>query len=231
MIIEDRIRDWDAGRKPGIHSFRAANGIAQFLPSALAHPYGFSNRELTMRPASASRLPKAHLAKGPSALWRRTRGTCSVFSNREPELLEPSLTYRKQTKAPSSNRELTMRRASASRASAPRRTTRGICSAISNRELELLEPSLTYRKQTKAPSSNRELSTNLGRNNSQLLPPNLPQICKWSRPLLIDSALPIEFGLTYRKQTTEKFLTEARTHIRETRFAQHSDASPLGFPK
>ncbi len=180
MIIEDRIRDWDAGRKPGIHSFRAANGIAQFLPSALAHPYGISDRELTMRPASASRLPKAHLAKGPSALWRRTRGTCSVFSNREPELLEPSL---------------------------------------------------TYRKQTTAPNSNRELSTNLGRNNSQLLAPNLPQICKWSRPLLIDSALPIEFGLTYRKQTTEKFLTEARTHIRETRFAQHSDASPLGFPK
>ncbi len=39
----------------------------------------------------------------------------------------------------------------------------------------------------------------------------------WSRPLLIDSALPIEFGLTYRKQTTEKFLTDARTHISETR--------------
>jgi len=63
------------------------------------------------------------------------------------------------------------------------------------------------------------------------LPPFLSRNCKWSRPLLIDSALPIEFGLTYRKQTTEKFLTGARTHIRETRFAQHSDASPLGFPK
>jgi hypothetical protein len=36
---------------------------------------------------------------------------------------------------------------------------------------------------------------------------------KWSRPLLIDSALQTEFGVTYRKQTTEKFLTEARTHI------------------
>ena len=45
----------------------------------------------------------------------------------------------------------------------------------------------------------------------------LPQIRKWSRPLLIDSALPIEFGLTYRKQTTEEFLTDARTHISETR--------------
>jgi hypothetical protein len=38
-----------------------------------------------------------------------------------------------------SNRELTMRQASASRASAQQRTTRGICSAISNRELFGLE--------------------------------------------------------------------------------------------
>ncbi len=38
-----------------------------------------------------------------------------------------------------SNRELTMRRASASRASAPRRTMRGICSPLSNRELLGLE--------------------------------------------------------------------------------------------
>jgi hypothetical protein len=35
---------------------------------------------------------------------------------------------------------------------------------------------------------------------------------------LTGSALQTEFGLTYRKQTTEKFLTGARTHISETRF-------------
>jgi hypothetical protein len=93
----------------------------------------------------------------------------------------------------------------------------GICSAFSNREPHLLEPSLTYRKQTTAPRPNRELSTNLWGNNSKVLPLNLPQIRKWSRPLLIDSAPPIEFGLTYRKQTTEKFLTDARTHISEIR--------------
>ena len=171
MIIEDRIRQWEAGRKPGILSFRAANGIAQFLPSALGHPYGISNRELTLRPASASR------------------------------------------------------------ASAPRRTTRGICSAFSNREPELLEPSLTYRKQKTAPSSNRELLTKRNSQSSQVLSPIPPQIYKWSRPLLTGTAPPTEFDVTYRKQTTGKFLTGARTHIRETRFAQHSDASPLGFPK
>jgi hypothetical protein len=64
-----------------------------------------------------------------------------------------------------------------------------------------------------------------------VLPPSELQIHKWSRPLLIDSAPQTEFDVTRRKQTTEKFLTGARTHIRETRFAQHSDAPPLGFPK
>jgi len=36
---------------------------------------------------------------------------------------------------------------------------RGICSALSNRELQLLELYLTYRKQGADPRSNRELST------------------------------------------------------------------------
>ena len=58
-----------------------------------------------------------------------------------------------------SNRELPMRRASASRASAPWRATRGICFAFSNRELDLLEHHLNHRKQTTATRSNRELST------------------------------------------------------------------------
>ena len=45
---------------------------------------------------------------------------------------------------------------------------------------------------------------------------------KWSRPLLIDSDTPTEFVATYRKQTTEKFLTGARTHISDFAFSQHS---------
>ena len=99
--------------------------------------------------------------------------------------------------SPLSKRELPMRvlcapdvpaerRAPASRASTPRRTIRGICSAIPNLK----------------PSQNSKIST---------------QICKWSRPLLIDSALPTEFVVTPRKQTTEKILTGARTHIRPAR--------------
>ena len=157
MISKDRIREWESGRSFSGLFFPAANSVAQFPP-------------LNLVPFQAI-----------------------------------------------SNRNLTMRRASASRASAPRRTTRGICSSFSNRELELLEPPLSHRKQTIAPCSNRELSTNLCGNNSQLLPPNLRQIHKWSRPLLTESDPQTEIGLTYRKQTTEKFLTEARTHIKESR--------------
>jgi hypothetical protein len=48
---------------------------------------------------------------------------------------------------------------------------------------------------------------------------------------LTGSALQTEFDVTHRKQTTEKFLTGARTHISETHFAQHPATSPLGFPK
>ncbi len=38
--------------------------------------------------------------------------------------------------------------------------------------------------------------------------------CASGRPLLTESAPQVEFVLTRSKQTTEKFLTEARTHIR-----------------
>jgi len=86
-----------------------------------------------------------------SSVTQSTRG--------QNRLLRPAKIGKVSRMADISNRELPMRRASASRASAPRRTPRGICFAISNRELQLLEPCLTYRKQSTAPRSNRELST------------------------------------------------------------------------
>jgi hypothetical protein len=39
------------------------------------------------------------------------------------------------------------------------------------------------------------------------------QIYDGFSPFLTESALQLEFDLTHRKQTTEKFLTGARTHI------------------
>jgi hypothetical protein len=45
---------------------------------------------------------------------------------------------------------------------------------------------------------------------SQLSLPKRP----WFSPFLLDSVLPAGFGLTYSKQTTEKFLPDTRTHIK-----------------
>ena len=141
-----------------------------------------------------------------------------------------------------SNRELRMRQASVSQASAPRRTTRGFVFALSNRELELLEPPLSHRKQTTAPRSNRELSTNQCSCNSRGLVPlysfsnGSPRSLSHSShslaltkegtqegPLttrrstvLTGSAPHSETTVTYRKQTTAHFLTGSRIAHSET---------------
>jgi hypothetical protein len=195
VIIEDKICDRQAGRKFRLRLCPAANGLHQFpasLSPAVPRIVGISNRELTMRAvcapdgsaepqASASRLPRAHSAKG---------------------------------------------------AIAPRRTSRGIVLAFSNRELELLERPLTHRKQTTAPHSNRELSTNQYYGNSHFHRVRL----RWTNGLLSSSEFPrglpralFAMGLvcpsvfltetashsktavTYRKQTVAHFLTGART--------------------
>jgi hypothetical protein len=82
----------------------------RFLPGATTacfqSPNRVFNRKPPMRPASPSRLPRTHFAKGAVAPRRTTRGICSAFSNRELDLLERLLNDRKQTTATSSNREL-----------------------------------------------------------------------------------------------------------------------------
>jgi hypothetical protein len=143
-------------------------------------PYlSISNRELTMRRASASRAQRgicsaADFAKGtsaPSGVTRpacRQRGICSAadFANGASAPVGVTRPACRQAGICSalSNRELTMRRASASRAqrgicsavdfakgtSAPSGVTRpacrqrGICSALSNRELLGLEYAATH---------------------------------------------------------------------------------------
>jgi hypothetical protein len=77
-----------------------------------------------------------------------------------------------------------------------------IASALSNRELQLLEPCLTHRKQTIAPRSNRELSTNRYRANSHAVN-TIPSF-------LTGSAPQTEFAVTHSKQKTAPFLTVSR---------------------
>jgi hypothetical protein len=78
-----------------------------------------------------------------------------------------------------------------------------MANALSNRELQLLELTLTHRKQTIAPRSNRELSTNSCRVNSRPVIP-IPIF-------LTETASHSEFTVTHSKQTTAPFLTGART--------------------
>jgi len=77
-----------------------------------------------------------------------------------------------------------------------------VAKALSNRELRLLEPSLTHRKQTVAPRSNRELSTNRDRSNSHAVIPILT--------FLTGSGSQTEFAITHSKHTTPSILPGSR---------------------
>ena len=104
---------------------------------------------------------------------------------------------------------------------AHRHARTSIANALSNRELQLLEPRLIHRKQTIAPRSNRELSTNLYRCNShaviatQTFLTGLPRaffakgsIC--ATRFLTGSRMQVEFAVTHSKHTTAPFLPGSR---------------------
>ena len=82
-----------------------------------------------------------------------------------------------------------------------------VTSPLFNRGICSLLPRHTLRNRSNPPIPNLKPSQ-----NSKIL----AQICKWSRPLLIGTAPQTEFDATPRKQTTEKILTGARTHIRNS---------------
>jgi hypothetical protein len=78
------------------------------------------------------------------------------------------------------------------------------------------------------PAATPELPTQIMSRVRKFADPSLTKY-KWSRPLLIDSALQTEFDVTYSKQTTEKFLTGARTHISD--FGKLPNLSPVSSRK
>jgi hypothetical protein len=206
VIIEDRIREWEAGRSSSALFCPAANDVAQFPALNLMAFQAISNRTLTMRRASASRA---------SAPWRTTRGICSALSNREPQL-PARLTPVALQESSSASQLNTIRRANE-----PIPSHKTCC-----RERE------TW--QIKSPNSViKTRSNSLKTNDGDMLKSPKNQILQDHelRPCgsihgpriadrgsrLTGSVPQTEFGLTYRKQTTEEFLTGARTHIRETR--------------
>ena len=86
------------------------------------------------------------------------------------------------------------------------RAQTSIATPFSNRERELLESPLTHTKQTIAPRCNRELSTNPCCGS--------PQILIRNAHFLTGSASQTEFDVTHSKQSPDKILTGARTHIK-----------------
>jgi hypothetical protein len=89
---------------------------------------------------------------------------------------------------------------------------------ISNREHHLLERLLTYRKQTTAPRSNRELSTNERCFSSRKTNPHQSAFSALRSatgvpvlPFLPGSAPQAECDVTFSKQRTEEFLPGATT--------------------
>jgi hypothetical protein len=82
------------------------------------------------------------------------------------------------------------------------RAQTSIAKPLSNRDRELLESSLTHRKQTVASRSNRELSTNPCRLISRVVIP-IPTF-------LTETASQTEFTVTHSKQSVGEILTGAR---------------------
>jgi len=114
-----------------------------------------------------------------------------------------------------------------------------IAKPLSNRELRLLEPTLTHRKQTIAPRSNRELSTNpcfcisdsrRAFTSHSLALFTLTQEGPQEGPVLTETGSNSETAVTLSKETTAPFLTGARTGSVALHFSRaktHPVAPPL----
>jgi seryl-tRNA synthetase len=89
-----------------------------------------------------------------------------------------------------------------------------IANPLSNRELELLEPRLTHRKQTIGPRSNRELSTNPCSCISDLRRPFTSH-----GPFLTGSDSQTEIAVTHSKQMAATFLTGSRIDTQAFHFS------------
>jgi hypothetical protein len=175
VIIEDRIREWEAGRCSSGLFCPAANSVAQFsaiLTSVAPQENPSASQRNSIRRAIQP-IPSHKTRCGERETW--------------------------QIKSPNSGIKI--------RPNSLKTNDGEMLKSPKNQKMRALPPPVSWRMDS-------SFSGLLSPRASAVL---LPQIRKWSRPLLIDSALPIEFGLTYRKQTTEEFLTDARTHISETR--------------
>jgi hypothetical protein len=226
VIIEDRIREWEAGRSSSGLFCPAANSVAQIPALNLMAFQAISSRNGTMRRASASR---------PSAPQRTARGIFLAILNREPQFparLMPVVPqegfsasqFNSMSRAnqPIPCRKSCCRERETSQIKSPNSVIKTHSNPMKTNDGDMLKsPKNQKTRFSLPPTFHRRdscFSALPSPRASAVSLPDLPRIYKWSRPLLTGSAPQTEFGLTYRKQTTEKFLTGARTHISEARF-------------
>ena len=108
-----------------------------------------------------SRADKALISRLPATKKPSVSSFAAAFLSGTAQYIENDVTHSKQTTATFLPGART----------AYCHTRNSIANALSNRELELLEPRLTHRKQTARPCPNRELSTNPCFRDSRFLAP------------------------------------------------------------
>src|ERR1700678_1901299 len=174
-------------------------------------------RAVEGRKASPSVCLAAPLLGGsPRAFLAKDSVRVIAFLPGSAQYVESDVTHSKQTTA-------TLLHGSRFAHSRPRTS---LPNALSNRELELLEPRLTHRKQTIGPRSNRELSTNpcfcisdlrsaitnhlLALTQEGPLTTSLWLALTQEGPFLTGSGSQTGFAVTNSKQTAASFLTGSR---------------------
>src|ERR1700689_270282 len=174
------------------------NSGARTPPTCLATPFLTGSPRSLFCPGHSLALTQ----EGPlnTSDWPLVTSRCSTFLPGSGLRVEFAVTHSKQTTAPFLPGSR-IARCHARSSSA---------NALSNRELELLEPRLTHRKQTTAPRSNRELSTNRCRANSHAVIPILTFLTGLPRAFFANSSvcaarflpgsgLRVEFAVTHSK--------------------------------
>ena len=236
MIIEDKIRDRQAGRKLSLRLCPAAYELDQ-LParvSPVVPPLqGISNRALTMRQTSPSRLPRAHFANGTSEQDSKLAPQLNSMDRASQTISSHPIRRRERAisiiKSPNSVSRMC--------SNSLKTNERDVLKSPKNQEMRFLHPPSPWRmvdwlRQGTAfcPELRRATVTKNAQDSQfhALVAEATPEVRVINRPtiyegpshcstLLTGSASHSETVVTYRKQTSAHFLTGSRIAQSESR--------------
>jgi len=236
VIIEDKIRDRQAGRKLSLRLCPAAYELDQ-LParvSPVVPPLqGISNRALTMRQTSPSRLPRAHFANGTSEQDSKLAPQLNSMDRASQTISSHPIGRRERAisiiKSPNSVSRMC--------SNSLKTNERDVLKSPKNQEMRFLHPPSPWRmvdwlRQGTAfcPELRRATVTKNAQDSQfhALVAEATPEVRVINRPtiywagssrcstLLAGSGPQTEMPVTYRKQTTAHFLPGSRIAHSET---------------